>query len=121
MRFTEYSQQPSGLNIIPVTAMRKMRLTGVRLYAYEKADLVFEPSFVWLKAYVVSPVPWFVNVFPVSNCLHEKRYLKILKIGTSLVAQWLKIHLPMQATHVRALVQGDTICCGATKPMCHNY
>lgn len=70
MRFTEYSQPPSGLNIIPVTAMRKMRLTGVRLYAYEKADLVFEPSFVWLKAYVVSPVPRFVNVFPVSNCLH---------------------------------------------------
>ena len=40
---------------------------------------------------------------------------------TSLVAQWLRIHLPMQGTWVRALVQEDPTCCGATKPVCHNY
>ena len=42
-------------------------------------------------------------------------------IGTSLVAQWLRIHLPMQGTRVRSLVLEDPTCRGATKPMCHNY
>ena len=42
-------------------------------------------------------------------------------MGASLVAQWLRIHLPMQGTWVRALVQEDTTCCGATKPVRHNY
>ena len=41
--------------------------------------------------------------------------------GASLVAQWLRICLPMQGTQVRALVQEDPTCCGATKPVCHNY
>ena len=39
----------------------------------------------------------------------------------SLVAQWLRIRLPMQGTWVRALVREDPICCGATKPVRHNY
>ena len=41
--------------------------------------------------------------------------------GTSLVAQWLRIRLPMQGTWVRALVREDPTCHGATKPVCHNY
>ena len=41
--------------------------------------------------------------------------------GASLVAQWLRIRLPMQGTQVRALVQEDPTCHGATKPMHHNY
>ena len=41
--------------------------------------------------------------------------------GTPLVAQWLRIHLPLQGTRVRALVWGDPTCRGATKPMSHNY
>ena len=39
----------------------------------------------------------------------------------SLVAQWLRICLPMQGTRVRALVWEDPICHGATKPVSHNY
>ena len=42
-------------------------------------------------------------------------------IWASLVAQWLRIRLPMQGTWVRALVQEDPTCCRATKPMRHNY
>ena len=42
-------------------------------------------------------------------------------IGTSLVVQWLRIRLPMQGTRVRALVWEDPTCCGATKPVSHNY
>ena len=34
--------------------------------------------------------------------------------GASLVAQWLKIPLPMQETRVRALVREDPTCRGAT-------
>ena len=39
----------------------------------------------------------------------------------SLVAQWLRICLPMQGTRVRALVWEDTTCRGATGPVSHNY
>ena len=42
-------------------------------------------------------------------------------VGFSLVVQWLRIRLPMQGTQVRALVQEDPTCCGATKPVRHNY
>ena len=42
-------------------------------------------------------------------------------LGTSLVAQWLRIHLPMQGTWVRSLVREDPTCRGATKPVRHNY
>ena len=41
-------------------------------------------------------------------------------IGASLVAQWLRICLPMQGTWVRALVWEDPTCRGATKPVRHN-
>ena len=41
--------------------------------------------------------------------------------GASLVAQWLRVCLPMQGTRVRALVWEDPTCRGATKPVSHNY
>ena len=41
--------------------------------------------------------------------------------GTSLLAQWLRIRLPMQGTRVQALVREDPTCRGATKPVHHNY
>ena len=37
------------------------------------------------------------------------------------MAQWLRIHLPMQGTWVQALVWEDPTCHGAAKPMHHNY
>ena len=46
---------------------------------------------------------------------------QVCTTGTSLVAQWLRIHLPIQGTWVWSLVQEDPTCCGATKPVCHNY
>ena len=46
-----------------------------------------------------------------------------LKIGrgTSLVAQWLRIHLLTQGPWVRALAWEDHTCHGTTKPVHHNY
>ena len=42
-------------------------------------------------------------------------------LWASLVAQWLRIRLPMQGTQVRALVREDPTCHRATKPLRHNY
>ena len=47
--------------------------------------------------------------------------LKKIFFWTSLVAQWLRIRLPVQGTRVRALVQEDPTCRGATKPVRHSY
>ena len=43
------------------------------------------------------------------------------KQSTSLVAQWLRIRLPMQGTWVQLLVREDPTCRRATKPVGHNY
>ena len=42
-------------------------------------------------------------------------------LGASLVAQWLRIRLPMQGPRVQALGWEDSTCRGATKPLHHNY
>ena len=42
-------------------------------------------------------------------------------LWASLVTPWIRICLPMQGTQVQSLVQEDSICCGANKPMHHNY
>ena len=49
------------------------------------------------------------------------RAKKTSSLRTSLVAQWLRICLPMQGTRVQALVREDPTCRGATKPVRHNY
>ena len=43
-----------------------------------------------------------------------------MNLGVSLVAQWLRICLPMQGTRVKALVWEDPTCRGATRPVSHN-
>ena len=59
------------------------------------------------------------------NCknvmLSERSQTQKATYSTSLVAQLLRIHLPMQGTRVRALFREDPTCCGATKPVYHNY
>ena len=48
-------------------------------------------------------------------------YTESNKLCPSLVAQWLRICLPMQGTRVRALVWEDPTCRGATGPVSYNY
>ena len=63
---------------------------------------------------------FFFFLFPLhDNCFITK--IRTKEVGTSLVAQCLWIHLPTQGTQVQALVREDPTCCGATKPVCHNY
>ena len=63
---------------------------------------------------------WVTNSF---SLLHLSKWLssKSLQIRTSLVVQWIRACLPMQGTLVESLVQEDSTCRGATKPMCHIY
>ncbi|XP_061038720.1 acylphosphatase-1 isoform X2 [Eubalaena glacialis] len=49
-----------------------------------------------------------------------RKYTQNQLLGASLVAQWLRICLPMQGTRVRALVWEDPTCRGATGPVSHN-
>ena len=56
-----------------------------------------------------------------SISVKKNDHLKIKINWASLVAQWLRICLPMQGTRVRALVRKDPTCCGATGPVSHNY
>ena len=69
-------------------------------------------------------IPWIfeINVTTVEIYIF-KAYFLIIKyeLGASLVAQWLRICLPMQGTWVPALVWEDPTCRRATKPVCHNY
>ena len=51
----------------------------------------------------------------------RKTKFKNMYTGASPVARWIRICLPKQGKWVRALVWEDPTCCGATKPVCHNY
>ena len=48
------------------------------------------------------------------------RHIKNSVLGACLVAQWLRICLPVQGTGVQSLVREDPTCLGATKPVSHN-
>ena len=57
----------------------------------------------------------------VTTCCHVLCSLQKTVVGASLVAQWLRISLPVQGTRLRALVREDPTCRGATKPVHHTY
>ena len=44
----------------------------------------------------------------------EEKFYEIPLLRTSLVVQWIRIHLPIQGTWVGSLVQEDPICLKAT-------
>ena len=67
--------------------------------------LVTEPYLAHPQPQTQFPPPW------------PLKYL----LRASLVAQWLRICLPMQGTRVWALVWEDPTCRGATGPVSHNY
>ena len=51
------------------------------------------------------------------NHIHFKTSI----LGTSLMAQWLRVRLPMQGTQVQSLVLEDPTSRGANRPVCCNY
>ena len=61
----------------------------------------------------------YMNRCSMSLIIGEMQIKTIMR--ASLVAQWLRICLPMQGTRVRALVWEDPTCRRATRPVSHNY
>ena len=59
---------------------------------------------------------WVIPIIENRELLFSKNNL-----GTSLVVQWMRIHLSMQGTQVQFLVWKDSTRPGATEPMSHNY
>ena len=57
---------------------------------------------------------------PVFCGINVSIYFTHVKFRTSLVVQWLKIHLPKQGTQVWSMFWEDPTCSGATKPMPHS-
>ena len=70
------------------------------------------------------PLKTFSDVTTDSNRqgdLPRETKLEKTHARASLVAQWLRVCLPMQVMRVCALVWDDPICCGASGPVSHNY
>ena len=63
------------------------------------------------------------TIFPEKSSLriHTLNSIFQNESRASLVAQWLRICLPMQGTRVRALVWEDPTCRGAAGPVSHSY
>ena len=61
-----------------------------------------------------------VHILRVPEGEEEKKRSKT-NIRASLVAQWLRVCLPVQGTRVQALVWEDPTCSGATRPVSHSY
>ena len=124
---------------------RKLSSTANRWYKEVEMDITQRKDIKWKKRHPHEN-PWGQSTFmgswarvPMEVPMHMVKYLKVkhqinrlwkclilllLKsylCGTSLVAQWLRIRLPMQGTWVWALVQEDPTCHGATTPMHHSY
>ena len=55
-----------------------------------------------------------------THILSPQGPVKSVLTGTSLIAQWIRLCLPMQGTRVQCLVQEDSTSHRATKPVHHN-
>ena len=90
---------------------------GIKCVLWERIPLgedsrKFVPSFLQTSSNVPFPFAYF-SFCPFTVINH--------KCWVSLVAQWLRVGLPMQGTRVWALVWEDPACRRATRPMSHNY
>ena len=65
--------------------------------------------------------PHFSLIIPLLDYYIIKNKYEKRLFWASLMAQWLRIRLPMQGRQVRALAREDPTCRGKTKPMHHNY
>ena len=90
----------------------------------------------WLRIFVAASgrcregsAIWFMNpasgvsraeAFSPQQSLQIHKYFAKSYSRASLVAQWLRVCLPMQGTRVRALVWEDPTCRGATGPLSHD-
>ena len=78
--------------------------------------VIYMPASLWVEGILSLFHIWLFVMVSGEQWLFSREH-----VGTSLVAQWLRIRLPMQGTWVRALVREDPTCRRATKPVRHNY
>ena len=88
---------------------------------WDAAKTVIRGKFIPIQSYLKKQEKSQISNLTLHLNQLEKEEQKSPNVGPSLVAQWLRICLPMQGTQVRALVQEDPTCRGATKPVHHNY
>ena len=110
------------LNIIWFSLLKKFYSTFLHLFLW--MSLAWNVSFLYYPCLILESKFWkphklmsFIPFSLVQNLLNK---VEIIYSWPSLVAQWLRVCLPMQGTRVRALVWEDPTCCGATEPMSHN-
>ena len=88
-----------------------------------KTTIIIIISYLPLPAHSFSNVEWrFTQGYMTYGITIERMKKQIQESRwASLVAQWLRICLPVQGTRVRALAWEDPTCHGATRPVSHNY
>ena len=91
-----------------IQPLRGLKLSSFKYWCGKMITFAFSSVYVYMHI-------WKANINT------KAKYKLKSNIGTSLVEEWLRIHLPMQGTRVRALVREDPTCYKATKPVCHNY
>ena len=112
---------PSNFFIIAIPSGCEVVSRGIDLHFPD--DWWYWAHFMCLLSRFIS----FLEKCPFESFVHLKiSYLSsrcwILRVyGTSLVAQWLRIRLPVQGTRVWVLLWEDPTCRGGTKPVRHNY
>ena len=93
--------------------------------ASELIHLIIESLYPFTSLSLLPPPLTTTIIISVSMSWLKKIFFRfhiwVIPCRASLLAQWLRIRLPIQGTRVRALVREDPTCCGATKPVCHNY
>ena len=105
-----HSEKPSLFgHLFQCLFSKSVNSSAYLIFVVQKFQPIPLPSCRWIRASHLS-------LYNVPSYLHTIKCLSL----ASLVAQWLRIRLPMQGTWVRALVREEATCCGATKPVCHN-
>ena len=93
--------------------LRRGRVGGAR------GTYPFNPMYFCVVCFFYSGI-----IFVMIKCIFKKGSPlgnRIAYFRASLVAQWLRICLPVQRTRVRALVWEDPTCRGAARPVSHSY
>ena len=94
--------------------------TGTLLHCWLECKLV-QPLWrtVWRLLKKLKIELPYDSATPLLGIYPEKTIIQKDTCRASLVAQWLRVRLPMQGIRVRAPVWGDPICRGAAGPVSH--
>ena len=136
IQFTSHSMYSKRISIYVTHTKGEKKKSVYRKMEIYRIDKTYEWEATSRKSKLLIPDSWqnprLYQILTVPNILSSCKFchLKVSILSassfkvccwTSLVAQWLRICLPMQGTQVRTLVWENPTCRGATKSVCHNY